>query len=367
MIPFVDIKAQLDSMRSEIDDAIAGVLETSSYIRGPAIDLFENQFAKATGSKFVRGVGSGTDALHLAVRALNIGPGDEVITVPNTWISTAFAASYVGAKIVLVDINPETYQMDPDLLAQAITPNTKAVIPVHMYGHPAPMNEILEICQPHNIKIIEDVAHAPLAETGGRQTGTFGDIGCYSFYPSKNLGCYGDGGAVITNDPELKKRIDLLSNYGQSAPHNHKIIGFNSRLDSMQAAVLNAKLPFLQEWNKKRRDIARQYGERLKSLPVQPLIEADNVLNVYHLYIIQVEERDACLKYLRDNGIMAQIHFPLPLHLQDCYAGLGYKKGDFPVTEAAAQRILSLPIYPELSLSQINKVCDTLSAFFTQK
>ncbi|MBT3358089.1 MAG: DegT/DnrJ/EryC1/StrS family aminotransferase [Rhodospirillales bacterium] len=366
MIPFVDLRAQLDSIRADIDLAMAGVMETSSYIRGPALGAFEAGFARLVGADFAFGVGSGTDALHLAVRALGIGPGDEVITVANTWISTAFAASYVGADVVLVDIDPDTYQMDPACLMAAITPKTKAVIPVHLFGHPAPMDEIMAICRPRGIAVIEDVAQAPLAEAGGRQVGTIGDIGCYSFYPSKNLGCFGDGGAVVTNDPALAERLRRLANYGQSGHFDHEMVGYNSRLDTLQAAVLNAKMPHLPAWTDARRRAATWYAEALKDLPVKCPVEAAGARAVYHLYVIQVDDRDECMAYLRDHGVMAQIHYPQPIHLQPCYAGLGYGPGTFPVTEAAAQRILSLPMYAELTQDQIGIVADTLGAFINE-
>jgi len=366
MIPFVDLRAQLESIRTEVDSAMARVLETSAYIRGPALGEFEAGFARLVGAAHAFGVGSGTDALHLAVRALGIGPGDEVITVANTWISTAFAASYVGAKVVLVDMDADTYQMDPDQLAAAITPKTKAVIPVHLFGHPAPMIEIMAICRPRGIAVIEDVAQAPLAEVGGQQVGTIGDIGCYSFYPSKNLGCYGDGGAVVTNDDALAETLRQLANYGQSGHFDHEIVGYNSRLDTLQAAVLNTKMPHLPEWTRARRQAAEWYGAALADLPVKRPVEAMGARAVYHLYVIQIDNRDACLEYLRDHGVMAQIHYPLPIHLQPCYAGLGYGAGDFPATESAVKRILSLPMYAELTQVQVGIVADAISAFITE-
>lgn len=363
MIPFVDLNAQLETIRQDLALAVESVLQSSSYIRGPALAEFEAGFARLTGAQFAIGVASGTDALHLAVRALGIGPGDEVITVANTWISTAFAASYVGAKVVFVDVDPSTYQMSPAHLEAAITPRTKAVIAVHLYGHPAPINEIMAICRPRGIKVIEDVAQAPLAEVNGTQVGTIGDIGCYSFYPSKNLGCYGDGGALVCNDASLAKTLKQISNYGQSEPYNHVMIGYNSRLDTVQAAVLNAKMPHLKKWTDARRTVSKWYAERLKDLPVNCPAEAQNAKSVYHLYVIQVDDRDACLAYMRDHGVMVQIHYPEPIHLQPCYADLGYKHGDFPVVEAASKRILSLPMYPELSQDQVDVVANTLSAF----
>lgn len=363
MIPFVDLNAQRNTIKVELESAMEEVMETSSYIRGPALAQFEAGFAQLIGAHFVFGVGSGTDALHLAVRALAIGPGDEVITVANTWISTAFAASYVGAKVVFVDVDPDTYQMDPKCLQAAITPNTKAVIAVHLYGHPAPMDEIMAICRPRGIKVIEDVAQAPLAEVGGHQVGTIGDIGCYSFYPSKNLGCYGDGGAVVCNDASLAETLMRLSNYGQSEPFNHQLVGYNSRLDTLQAAILNAKMPHLVKWTNARRTVGDWYAEQLEGLPIKCPTEAENAKCVYHLYVVQIDYRDECIAYLRDHGVMAQIHYPQPIHLQPCYADLGYGLGDFPVIEATSKRILSLPIYPELTQDQVGVVAETLSAF----
>ena len=362
-IPFVDLLAQHRSLQSQINQAIESVIAGSGYIRGPQIEEFEMAFAETIGLNHIRGVASGTDALHLALRALDIGPGDEVITQTNTWISTAFAISYVGATPVFVDVDPDTYQMDISALEQAITPNTKAVIPVHLYGHSAPMNQIIEICKPRNIKVIEDVAQAPLAELDNQIAGTFGDVACFSFYPSKNLGCLGDGGAVATNDSVLAEKIRQLSDYGQSSRHCHEVAGYNSRLDTLQAAVLLAKLPHLKEWTDARRDHAAHYNELLKNLPVKCPTEAQNVKAVYHLYVIQVDNRDACLDYLKGKGVMAQIHYPVPLHLQPCYRDLGYKKGDFPVAETACEHIISLPMYPELTNEQIVTVAESLGDF----
>lgn len=366
MIPFVDLHAQLESIRAELGPAMANVLETSSFIRGPALSEFEDSFARLVGAEYALGVGSGTEALQLAVRALGIGPGDEVITVANTWISTAFSASHVGAKVVLVDVDPDTYQMDTERLAEAITPNTKAVIPVHLYGHPAPMRKIMEICRPRGIKVIEDVAQAPNAKVNGKCVGTIGDIGCYSFYPSKNLGCYGDGGAVVTNQPALAEKLKKLSDYGQSERFNHQVIGYNSRLDTLQAAVLNTKIPYLNEWNEARRQVAEWYTDELRNMALKLPTEAAGVRAVYHLFVIQIDERDACLEYLHKKDIMAQVHYPSLIHLQPCYEHLGYRPGDFPVAEAAVGRILSLPIYPELTQDQVGIVANALSSFIRQ-
>jgi dTDP-4-amino-4,6-dideoxygalactose transaminase len=363
MTPFVDLAAQYHSIKGEIDAAILRVIENSAFIHGPALSEFEAAFARMMGVKHVTGVASGTDALHLAVRALGIGPGDEVITVVNTWISTAFSATYAGARVVLVDIDPHTYQMDVDALARAITPRTKAVIPVHLFGHPAPMPEIVALCRPRGIRIIEDIAQAPLASIDGKLVGTYGDIGCFSFYPSKNLGCYGDGGAITTNDDALADNIRRLADYGQRVRFDHTMVGYNSRLDTLQAAVLKTKLPHLESWTAARRRNARLYDERLKKIGVKVLVEAKNALAVYHLYVVEVERRDACFDYLRANGMLAQIHYPELIHRQPCYAELGCRDGDFPIAEAAVKRILSLPIYAELTETQIGNVVDVLRSF----
>lgn len=363
MIPFVDLAAQYHAMKGEIDSAIQRVIEKSAFIHGPDVGEFEAAFGQLIGARYVIGVASGTDALNLAVRALGIGPGDEVITVVNTWISTAFAATYVGARVVLVDIDPNTYQMDVAALARAITPRTKAVIPVHLFGHPALMSEILALCRPRGIRIIEDVAQAPMAKIDDKIVGTIGDIGCFSFYPSKNLGCYGDGGAVVTNDDSLADEVRRLADYGQEERFHHVSIGCNSRLDTLQAAILKTKLPYLEEWTEARRRNAALYNERLANLKIKAPTEAPNARAVYHLYVVEVERRNACLAYLRERGVMAQVHYPALIHRQPCYAGLGYANGDFPVAEAAVDRILSLPMYPELTEAQIDHVVETLASF----
>ncbi len=365
-IPFADLARQFSRLDGEIMDAMRKVAESAAFIRGPALGEFEERFAELHGVRHAIGVASGTDALSLSVRALGVGPGDEVVTVPNTWISTAFAISHAGATPVLADIDPETYQMDPAALEKAITSRTKAVIPVHLFGHPAPMAEIEEICRPHDIKIIEDVAQAPLAKTGGRLAGTLGDVACFSFYPSKNLGAFGDGGMVLTNDGDLAAKALRLANYGQSGKIMsgiHEVVGYNSRLDALQAAILSCKLPHLEEWTEARRRAAAKYDELLEPLPVMRPATAPGAEPVYHLYVIQVDRRDACHAYLRENGVMAQIHYPSLVHLQECYKELGYGKGAFPVAEAACERIVSLPMYPEITDDQIARVVQTLAGF----
>jgi dTDP-4-amino-4,6-dideoxygalactose transaminase len=363
-IPFVDLNAQYTSIKSEIDAAIAGTIERGDFILGQSVSAFEEEFAQLVGASHAIGVASGTDALNLAVEACDIGPGDEVITVPNTWISTAFAATRVGAKVVLVDIDPNTHQMDIEALRGAVTDKTKTIIPVHLFGHPASVDQIVEIASPRNIKVIEDVAQSPLAECAGQKVGSIGDIGCYSFYPSKNLGCYGDGGCITVNDAQLANRIRAMRNYGQEQKHTHLSIGANSRLDTMQASVLQVKLKHLPKWTEMRRSNAIKYNQALAHLPVRPVSEPGNAKSVYHLYVIEMENRDECIEFLLGRGINAQIHYPTPIHLQPCYEDLGYKPGDFPVAENAMQKILSLPMYPEITEEQIHTVADAMTQFF---
>ncbi|MSP80216.1 MAG: DegT/DnrJ/EryC1/StrS family aminotransferase [Rhodospirillales bacterium] len=363
MIPFVDLAAQYNSLKTEIDRAIADVIGNSAFIRGPAVAAFEREFAAAVGARHAIGVASGTDALNLAIRALDLGPGDEAITVPNTWISTVYAVSHVGARPVFVDIDPATGQMDADKLERALSPRTKAVIPVHMFGHPAPMDRITAICRARGVSVVEDIAQAPLAEVQGKKVGSFGDLACYSFYPSKNLGCYGDGGAVATDDDALAKRVRCLADYGQTERFRHAMVGWNSRLDTLQAAILRVKLPRLAGWNEARRARAKRYGELLAGLPIRLPREAPWAKAVYHLYVVEVDRRDECLAFLRTSGVMAQVHYPACVHLQPCYAELGYRPGDFPAAEAAKDRILSLPMYPELTEAQMRTVADALAAF----
>ena len=347
--------------------AIRDVAKNASFIRGPALGVFEESFAALHNLEHGVGLSSGTDALTLSVRALGISPGDEVVTVPNTWISTAFAISHVGATPVFCDVDPNTYQMDPVALRKKITSRTKAVIPVHMFGHPAPMTAIEEICRPLDISIIEDVAQAPLARVDGRLVGTIGDIGCFSFYPSKNLGSYGDGGMALTDDDDLASRLRLLSDYGQDGPHQHLEIGLNSRLDTLQAAILMAKLPYLEEWTAARCRAAELYNEKLADMPVKLPVTALGAEPVFHLFVIQIENRDECLAYLRAKGVMAQVHYKGIIHLQKCYRDLGYASGDFPIAEQANKHILSLPMYAEITEQQIDYVVKTLDDFFSGK
>jgi len=356
-IPFVDLKAQYQAIKPEINEAIQHVMDSTAFIGGRAVLEFEGAFAKFCGAKYAVGVGNGTDALALALKALGVGPGDEVITVPNTFIATTEAISRVGADIVFVDVHPETYNMDFRQLEEKITRRTKAVIPVHLYGQPADMEPLLAIARKHGLKVLEDACQAHGATYKGRRVGSFGEIAAFSFYPSKNLGAYGDGGAVVTNDADLAEKVRMLGNHGSLVKYEHPMEGVNSRLDAIQAAILSAKLKHLEDWNCQRRKHAQLYNELLSGIDgvVTPK-ELSGTEPVYHLYVIQVEKRDALRAGLQEQGIETGIHYPMPLHLQPAYERLGLKKGAFPVSEQAAGRILSLPMYPELTEEMIERV-----------
>jgi dTDP-4-amino-4,6-dideoxygalactose transaminase len=364
-IPLVDLQAQYKSIKTEVNEAIEVVLTKGDYILGQAVGQFEAAFAEFSKAKYVISCANGTDALYLALKALDIGPGDEVISVSNTWVSTIFAISNVGATPVFVDIDPNTYQIDANLIEAAITPKTKAILPVHLYGHPAPMQAIQQIAAKHGLKVIEDAAQAHGARIHGQPIGSFSDITCYSFYPGKNLGAYGDAGAVTTNNPELAEKLELLRGLGQKTKHHHEIIGVNSRLDTLQAAILNVKIKYLATWSQQRRDAAKRYDDLLKGMDCQIPGVDQNALPVYHLYVIQVDNRDAVLEALQEQGVMAQIHYPNPVHLQPCYQSLNTKTDSLPHTERVAKRIISLPIYPEITPAQQQYVAESLSKTIT--
>jgi len=360
-VPFLDLKAQYNVIREEVNAAIQEVLESSAFAGGPFVAKFEEQFAAFCGTKYAVGVGNGTDALWLVLLAYGVGPGDEVITVPNTFIATAEAISICGAKPVFVDVDARTYTMDPVRLKQAITPRTKAIIPVHLFGQTADMDAILEIARQHGLPVVEDACQAHGAQYKGRIAGSMGVAGCFSFYPGKNLGAYGEAGAVVTNDQELAGKIKVLREHGQPKKYIHSVIGWNARMDGIQGAVLSVKLKYLSAANDARRANARLYsellaGERRIVLPT----EASYSKHVYHLYVIQTAKRDDLIQLLGTKGIACGIHYPVPLHLQEAYASLGLSKGAFPVAEASAQQFVSLPMFPELSREQIAFVCDEL-------
>lgn len=370
VIPLVDLRGQYASIQQEMDERISGVLKSTAFILGPEVKEFENKFAAFCNTGYAVGVSSGTAALALALLALDIGKGHEVITVTNTFIATAGAISHVGARPVLVDVDPESYDIDVSKIEAAITRKTRAIIPVHLYGQPAEMDAVLKLAKKHGLKVVEDACQAHGAEFRGQRVGSFGDISAFSFYPGKNLGAYGDGGAVVTGKGELAERIRLLRDHGSPKKYYHEIIGYNSRLDGIQAAVLGVKLRYLNEWNEKRRTNATLYNEYLKDLVNKGSVvtpkEMSWAKHVYHLYVIQVEEsvRDKLITYLNSRGIGAQIHYPIPIHLQKAYKHLGYKEGSFPVAERLAKRIISLPMFPELKQQETEYIAQEIGDFF---
>ncbi len=348
-IPFGDLGRQLSTMREEIDAAIGSTLQSGWFILGKAGEKFEAEFAEYIGVRHCIGVGSGTEALHLALVAVGVGPGDEVITVANTCVPTVSAISFAGATPALVDCDPSSYNIDPTKLETAITNKTRAIMPVHLYGQAADMDPIISTARRHGIPVVEDCAQAHGTEYKGRKTGTFGDIAAFSFYPSKNLGAYGDGGAVLTNDDALADRLRMLRNYGQEKRYYHSIKGFNSRLDEIQAAILSVKLKHLDNWNKRRREIASMYGTLITNPLIRKPREMEYGRHIYHLYPIRVSRRDELQNYLDSNGIQTVIHYPIPVHLQKSYADLGKRKGSYPEAETHGNEELSLPMFPELT------------------
>lgn len=363
MIPFVDLKAQYDSIKEEIDETIQSVLNNTSFIMGEELRKFEEEFALFCDVKYAIGVANGSDALILALRACGIGEGDEIITVPHTFIATTEAITHVGGKVVFVDIDPKTYTIDVSKTEEKITEKTKAIISVHLYGQPADMESIMDLAKKYNLKIIEDAAQAHGAEYKGKKVGSIGDVGCFSFYPGKNLGAYGDAGMVVTNNEEIAKGIKLLRNHGRiSKKYEHDVEGYSSRLDNLQAAILRVKLKCLDEWNDRRRSNAKKYNKLLSNINgiITPY-EADYVKHVYHLYVIRTEKRrDKLSEELKSKGIAVGIHYPIPLHLQPAYRYLGYKEGDFPVTEKTSREILSLPMFAELTDEQIEEIVELI-------
>ncbi|MBI4032676.1 DegT/DnrJ/EryC1/StrS family aminotransferase [Candidatus Berkelbacteria bacterium] len=358
-IPLVDLGRQYRSIEPEIRGAIDQVLADTAFILGPHAEQFETEFAAFCGTKHCVGLNSGTDGLLLAYAALGIGPGDEVITVANTFFATTEPLGHLGATPVFVDIDPETYLIDVSTIEAAITKRTKAIVPVHLYGQMAPMQPILAIARKHNLAVIEDCAQAHAAEQNGQKAGTYGDIGVYSFYPGKNLGAYGDAGCIITSNAKLAAAIRSLRDHGRLSKYEHATIGYSSRLDGIQAAILSAKLPHLAAWTETRRAHAARYTELLPSTMKKP-VEAPGNQHVYHLYTIEVDERDEVLKRLKAAGIGAGVHYPIPLHRQPAYAHLGTKAGTLPVTERVATRILSLPMFAELQSEELEVVTQAL-------
>lgn len=363
MIQLVDLVAQYHSIKQEIDDAVHATLESGHFILGPAVVKFEESIASYLGVKFAIGLASGTDALVLALRALNISAGDEVIIPAYTFFATAGTVMSVGAKPVIVDIDPTTYEIDVTKIEERITRNTKAIIPVHLYGHPADMDAILEIAKRHQLKVVEDNAQGFGAMYKGRNTGSIGDIGCLSFFPTKNLGAFGDGGMVVTNDPALAERMRMLRTHGWKKKYYSEEVGYNSRLDAMQAAILQAKLPHVDEWNEKRHAIAARYSEKLAALGVTVPMECDWGTHVYHLYIIRSDRRAELQAFLKEKGIASEVYYPLPPHLSIPCRKFGYKEGDYPHAERASQETLALPLYPELTTDQEDQVIAAVAEF----
>ena len=364
-VPFLDLKNQPAELRSEIQSAMNQVLADCNFILGKPVAEFEETFAAYCGCKYGVGAASGLDALKLILRAMDIGSGDEVITVSHTFIATALAISSVGATPVLVEVDPATYTMDPAAFEAAITARTKAVMPVHLYGQTADMGSILEIARRHGVKVIEDACQAHGSRCNGHRAGSLSDAAAFSFYPGKNLGAYGDGGAVTTSDAVLAERIRAMRNYGSIRKYYHDTLGENSRLDTLQAAVLGVKLKVLDEGNAARRNAAARYTEQLAGVGdlITPVSRKDSD-HVFHLYVIQTGRRDDLQRYLLEQGVECLIHYPVPVHLQKAYASNDWKSGDFPLTEKLAGRILSLPIFPGITEAQQNYVCNSIKAFY---
>ena len=360
MIPLVDLTAQYHSIKEEIDAAVHMTLESGHFILGPAVSKFEDNVAAYLGVDHAIGLASGTDALVLALRALDIGAGDEVLIPAYTFFATAGTVMSVGAKPVFVDVDPKTYEIDVAQLKDRITTKSKAVIPVHLYGHPSDMDPIIKLARSYGLKVIEDNAQAFGANYRGKKTGSLGDIGCLSFFPTKNLGAYGDGGMVVTDDAALAERMRMLRTHGWKKKYYSEEVGYNSRLDALQAAILQAKLPYVDSWNEKRREIASRYTQQLAPLGVTVPVECEWGRHVYHLYIIRSDRRTELQAFLKERGIASEVYYPLPPHLSAPCRKLGYREGEFPHAERASRETLALPLYPELAIEQQLEVILTI-------
>ena len=364
MIPFVEFKGQFKSIEQEIRAAVDDVLQSGWYILGRHCTAFEEEFAAYVGVRHAVGVGSGTEAIHLALTAAGVGPGDEIITVANTCVPTVAGISASGATPAFVDIDPVTCTMDPSKLEAAMTERTKAIVPVHLYGHPCDMDPIMAVAEKHDIVVVEDCAQAHGAEYRGRRCGTFGTAAAFSFYPTKNLGAYGDGGCVTTNSDALDKELRMLRNYGEEVRYHHSVRGFNSRLDEIQAAILRVKLKHLDEWNDARRERACAYGKHLQGLPIALPVEAPWGRHIYHLFVVRTPQRDRLQKHLHEREIGALLHYPIPIHLQKAFADLNVPRGALPETEKACDEVISLPLYPELPFESIEQIACAVAEFF---
>jgi dTDP-4-amino-4,6-dideoxygalactose transaminase len=362
VIPLVDLQAQYRSIKPEIDAAIAAVLDSGQFVLGPAVSAFEKAFAAYCGAAEAVGVNSGTSALHLALLAAGVGRGDEVITVPFTFVATVAAIEYAGARPVLVDVEPDHATMDPALVERAITPRTRAIVPVHLYGQPADMDPILEIARRRGLAVVEDACQAHGAEYRGRRCGSLGLLGCFSFYPGKNLGAYGEGGAVVTSDPALAARVRLLRSWGEETRYEHTYRGFNYRMDGLQGAILGIKLRHMDAWTEARRRHASEYARLLAGTGVRTPREREGCRHVYHVLAIRLDGRDRWRARLQTAGVQTGVHYPIPVHLQPAYRNLGYRAGDFPVSEELARTVLSLPVFPELTQRQIGDIAALLGS-----
>ncbi len=365
-VPFLNLAAQYEALKSELLPVVEKTLASGHYVLGPNVSALEQEIAAYTGTRFGVGVNSGSDALTLALRALDVGPGDEVITTPFTYIAPAESIHQVGARIVFADIHPRTFNIDAAEVAKKITPKTRAIIPVHLFGQAAPLDELLALAQPRGIHVIEDCAQSIGVTYKGQPVGSLGAMGCFSFYPTKNLGADGDGGMVVTQDEALAKKLKMLRVHGIERRYFHDLHGYNSRLDELQAAILRVKLPHLKRWNARRAEIARYYTQNLEHLPLEFPVTARDTTHVFHVYAVLAERRDALQKFLAEKGVPTLIYYPLPLHLQKLYANLGWKEGDFPVAEKIAKLILPLPMYPELTKEHLDHVVGAILGFFAQ-
>ena len=359
-IPLLDLRAEYVEIKDSVDASIRRVVESARFILGDEVSGFEEDFAAFCRAGHAIGVGSGTDALYVALKTCDIGIGDEVITTPMTFIATSEAISLSGAKPVFVDVDPSTHNIDPNKLEAAITPRTKAIIPVHIHGYPVDMDPILDIARRHSLMVIEDAAQAQGAEYKGRRAGTLGDMACFSFYPGKNLGAYGDAGAITTNNPDLAKKARLLRDHGRTSKYEHQVVSFNWRIDALQAAILHAKLPYLEGWNQRRQKIAVMYDRLLAGSAAQLPILSEDFGAVWHHYAINIKTRDAVQEKLKSRGVETGIHYPIPLHLQPAYRFLEYDPGEFPMAEQVALTTLSLPMYPSMNDEQVQRVAETL-------
>ena len=365
LVKYLDLHAQYLSIKSEIDAAIAAVIQNTSFVLGKSVGEFECDFAGYCGTKYAVGINNGTNACFLALKAAGVGEGDEVITTANTFIATISAIVYTGARPVLVDVDPDTRNIDTNLVEAAITTKTKAIMPVHLYGRMIDLDPMLEMAEHYKLAIVEDSAQAHGAELNGKRAGSVGKVAAFSFYPGKNLGAYGEGGAVTTSDEGIYNNVRSLRDHGSTRKYYHDQLGYNARMEGMQGAVLGVKLKHLDTWNDARREVARKYNERLAGQPVKTPEIPDGRGHVFHCYVIEVDRRDELIPYLAENEIQSIIHYPVPAHRQEAFTTLGYREGDFPVTEKLCRQVVSLPVYPEMPDDHIDHVCDTIKRFIS--